>query len=339
MMKIDFVITWVDSEDENWLLKKREYYEKEKDTYFIRDGISRFRDWGTFKYLFRGIDAFAPWVRRVFLITNGNSPKWLNIHHPKIAVVNQNEFIPSKYLPTFNIHTIEHCLYRINGLSEHFVYFNDDMFILRNLSPSDFFVKGLPVDTGILTVHCYSKKVSSHFCKEADTGVINDHFEFKSTLYHNFFKWFNIKYGTGLLKNIILFNCPRFPGIEQHHLPTPLLKKTFYEVWDAEKDQLDITCSHKLRHATDLNQWVYRNWQLANGSFIPRSRLLGTNFSVGYDKKDTIEQYVKQRKRKIVCVNDVLTDDFDKNDSFEKWKEWLIGCLDEVLPNKCSFEI
>src|SRR5699024_7559051 len=114
--KIDFVITWVDDSDSDWLNAKNSYVENEvKDSRDIR-----YRDWDTLHFLFRGIEKFTPWVNKVFLVTWGHLPKWLNLNHPKLRVVKHEEFIPKKYLPTFNSHTIELNLHRIKDLSERF---------------------------------------------------------------------------------------------------------------------------------------------------------------------------------------------------------------------------
>ena len=73
-------------------------------------------------------------------------PKWLNTNHPKLNIVKHSDYIPSQYLPTFNSHTIELNIHRIKGLSEFFVYFNDDMFLTRRAKPTEFFKNNLTVN-------------------------------------------------------------------------------------------------------------------------------------------------------------------------------------------------
>lgn len=103
MEKIDFVIIWVDDRDPEWQKSYEEYSRKE----FGDVRSIRFRDWGTLKYWFRGVEQFAPWVNKVFFITCGHYPKWLNLDHPKLKFVKHSDYIPQKYLPTFNANTIE----------------------------------------------------------------------------------------------------------------------------------------------------------------------------------------------------------------------------------------
>ena len=69
-------------------------------------------------------------VRRIHFVTWGHLPSWLNKEHPKLNIVNHKDFIPEKYLPTFNSHALWN-MHRIPGLAENFVYFNDDMFLIK----------------------------------------------------------------------------------------------------------------------------------------------------------------------------------------------------------------
>ena len=167
---IDFVITWVDGSDPAWLEEKSKYQPESDIT--TDASIRRYRDWGTLKYLFRGVESYAPWVRKVFFITWGHVPNWLDLSAPKLEVVKHEDYIPREYLPTFSSHPIELNMHRIEGLSEHFVYFNDDMYITQPIAPTLFFRNGLPVlppqlhgilprgDTGVMA-HVYVNNISA----------------------------------------------------------------------------------------------------------------------------------------------------------------------------------
>ena len=114
-MDIDFVIPWVDGTDSQW---------SQKCSRFLPENSAleecRYRDWGLLKYWFRAVECYAPWVRKIHFVTDGQIPDWLNTEHPKLHVVNHGDYIPKEYLPTFSSHTIELNLHRIAGLSEHF---------------------------------------------------------------------------------------------------------------------------------------------------------------------------------------------------------------------------
>src|SRR5690625_416422 len=140
--KIDFVICWVNGNDENWLREKEKYmpYFKNDDSHI------RYRDWDNLQYWFRGVEQFAPWVNKIHFVTWGHLPEWLNVEHPKLNIVRHEDYIPHKYLPTFSARPIEINLHRIKKLEEQFVFFNDDMFIIKPTKATDFFKHGKPRD-------------------------------------------------------------------------------------------------------------------------------------------------------------------------------------------------
>ena len=91
----------------------------------------------------------------------GASASWLNKEHPKLNIVNHKDFIPEKYLPTFNSHAIEWNMHRIPGLAENFVYFNDDMFLIKKVRPEQYFKNDLPVDMLALQLMWQIQKIRS----------------------------------------------------------------------------------------------------------------------------------------------------------------------------------
>lgn len=106
---------------------------------------SRYRDFEIFQYWFMAVEKFAPWVNKVYLITDDQVPSWLE-KFDKVVVLDHAEYIPQRYLPTFNSNTIELNLGRIKDLADHFVLFNDDTFLNADVQPNDFFQHGRPVD-------------------------------------------------------------------------------------------------------------------------------------------------------------------------------------------------
>ena len=148
-MKIDFVVTWLDSNDPIW----QSDFQKYKGIISVGDqSNARYRDWDLFRYWFRAVERYAPWVNHIYLVTNGKFPDWINPNHPKLVLVNHSDYIPAFFLPTFNSHTIELNMGKIQGLSEHFVYFNDDFFLNSEVTPDYYFKEGLPCDENAETV-------------------------------------------------------------------------------------------------------------------------------------------------------------------------------------------
>ena len=145
-MDIDFVVLWVDGNDPEWQKEKAKYQGKSLND---SNSSNRYRDWGLMPYWFRAVEKFAPWVRKIHFVTCGHLPDFLNTASPKLNIVKHSDFIPEEYLPTFSSHAIEMNIHRIPGLSEHFVYFNDDTFLLRPLSETAFFKDGLPCTSAV----------------------------------------------------------------------------------------------------------------------------------------------------------------------------------------------
>ena len=139
---IDFVITWVDGQDDVWRKQKASYSHTEEED----DSEERYRDWNLLQYWFRGVEEFTPWVRKIHFVTCGHLPTWLNTEHSKLHIVRHEDYIPKEFLPTFNSNVLEIYLHRIEGLTEQFVYFNDDMFFLRPMKSTDFFINDKPCD-------------------------------------------------------------------------------------------------------------------------------------------------------------------------------------------------
>ena len=333
--EIDIVVMWVDGNDLEWQ-KEKAKYDVSKDA----DGtIYRYRDWGLLRYWFRGIDKFAPWVRKVHFVTWGHVPDWLDISNPKLNIVKHEEFIPKKYLPTFSANTIENNIHRIKGLAEKFVLFNDDFYLIDRTTPEDFFKNGLPMDTIALNVSCPQKSLISRFFDINNTAIVNDHFDFHESLKQNKQKWLSPKNGFGAIaRYIVLKHCPRFPGFWQHHLASSYLKSTFRDVWEKEPEVLDETCSHKFRESSDVNQWVFKDWQIASGNVEIRSVKFGKAFYIdrdGVEKiQDEIVKYIRNQNGKIVVINDGEMNE----ETMESFIMNLRESFDAILPDKSSFE-
>ena len=325
--KIDFLLMWVDGSDPVCLEEKKKF----KPDLDISDSINRYRDWDILKYWFRGIEKFAPWVNNVFFITYGHLPAFLNVNNPKLKIINHKDYIDNKYLPTYNPKVLELNFHNIEDLSEHFVYFNDDMFVIKEVIQSDFFKDGLPCDS-------FSEDVIypgiDPFCGTLfkNECILSKYFkksECKKSLKG---KYYNIKYGKNNLKTFVFSYFKNFVGIKYTHLPQSFLKSKFQELYNLEKDTFEKTYSHKFRTETDINQYLIREYQLLSGNFSPRSYKIGKPFIISNNNEKIINSIIKQ-KYKMICLNDN-----DPNVDFDKAKRELINAFETILPDKCSFE-
>lgn len=323
---IDFVIPWVDGSDPEWIAKKQSY-----STHTEGDANNnRFRDWGTLRYFFRGVEKFAPWVHRVYFISDGQVPDWMNTSCEKLVIVDHKDYIPAQYLPTFSSHPIELNLHRIKDLSEQFVYFNDDMFLLRPVKKENFFVDGLPRDSAVLSPIIMERKDCIGKVCANNMAVINEHFTKKEVM-RTRKKWYTFKYGTSLLRTICLSPWHHLPGFYNDHLPQPFLRSTFETVWAKEGALLDRVCTHKVRdYEKDVNQWLFRYWQFCEECFVPASPKRGICFT---DVCEEALATIRGQKRTMLCIND--STDID----FEVYDRKLLDAFDSVLPEKSAFEI
>ena len=328
MHPIDIVIPWVDGNDPRWQEEKRAYSVDKGDA-----RINRFRDWDNMQYLFRGIEKFLPWVRTVHFVTWGHLPGWMNPDCPKLHIVNHRDYIPEEYLPVFSSHPIELNMHRIPGLSDHFIYANDDTFFIQPMEPDAFFVNGYPVDSAIQNVIQFHRTDGIDHIVVNNLTYLNRNFDKRQLMKTHFGKWFSLKYKFAALKNLYLLPFRNFTGFVDNHMPNPYLKSTFEVLWEKEPEALEVTCSNRFRSKEDVNQWLARYWQFASGTFVPGVPDRGCFFSIGKDNR-AIEDAILNQRYPVIC----LSDD-DPNLDFEKEKVFLIELFEQILPEKSSFEL
>ena len=281
------------------------------------------------------MECFAPWVNNIFFITCGHIPDWLNTKHSKLKIVKHIDIIPSKFLPTFHSKVIEYHIHNIRGLSNKFVYFNDDMFLIDSVEPTRFFKNGLPCDIGALKENDSTGMFGSSVYLAL--GLINDHFNKRNSVKNNLFKWFNFVYPFYSIRNLLYLRIrkSRFNGFEDHHLPQGYLKKTYDEVWMACEKDLIRTSFDRFRHYGDVSPWLLRYWQLASGKFTPYNVYKdGRYISIRDDNVAEITECIRHQKYKLICLNDsdLLTD-------IEEIKDAILNAFDEILPEKSEFEL
>lgn len=332
--KIDFVITWVDANDPMWQADKERFWNTNKNNKAEKPDNReiRYRDMECLKYWFRGVEKFAPWVNKIYFITYGHIPEWLNTKNEKLVIVNHKDYIEEKYLPTFNSDPIELKMHKIKGLEEKFVYFNDDMFLINKVETKDFFKNDLPCDT--MVFQPIQVELDDEFNKEIynGVGIINKHFTFKEILKNNKGKILSPKLGKYLLRTIPSIMLGRLYGFHIFHLPTSYLKSTFKEVWESEKEFLEKVENFKFRNNLEsVNHWIFEYWQFAKGKYKQRKSNFGKYFSIASDKE--IYDSIDKQKYKVICINDD-----NENCNFNNVKETLKQKFEKILPEKSSFE-
>jgi len=140
---IDFVYTWVNGSEPDFLVALAKYTDFEPDAFDNnRMSNNRYADFDQLKYSLRSIEKYAPWANHIHIVTNGQVPDWLNLNNPDVSIVSHKDIfrIPA-HLPTFQSNAIEVNLHRVPNLTEKFVYFNDDMGLISPTCPSNFWTK------------------------------------------------------------------------------------------------------------------------------------------------------------------------------------------------------
>ena len=330
-MEIDFVITWVDMDDAEWK-KNFAKYSGKIDNAKNEVSEARFRDYGFLKYWFRGVENFAPWVRKIHFVTCGQKPDWLDENNPKLNLVSHKDFIPNEFLPSYNSVVIERYLHRIPDLAEHFVYFNDDFYIINSIGPERFFRNGWPCD---IAVFQYNPGWSQWYKRiKNNIRVINDHFDKKEVMTQYKDKWFDKSYGSKARWNYILKPYGKFVTLRTPHNAQPYLKSTFNEVWAAAGKELTETSVNRFRALNDLTPELFRTWQICKGNFTPYNTYQDTKMFPLMVKPKQAVRAISEQSYKLICLNDnVHIRDYDKV------MRNLENAFNGILPHKSTFEI
>ena len=330
-MDIDIVVTWVNMDDPEWRREFAKYSGRQDNE---KNGVSeaRFRDYGFLRYWFRGIEKFAPWVRKIHFITAGQKPEWLDTSNPKINLVNHRDFIPHEFLPTYNSVVIERYIHKIDGLADHFIYFNDDFYIIRPVSQERFFKDGLPCD--IAAFH-YNPSWSQWYKRiKNNIRIINDHFDKKEVMERDHDKWFDKSYGSRARWNYLLKPYGKFITLRTPHNAQPYLKSTFKDVWETAGKELTETSSNRFRAVTDLTPELFRTWQICCGNFTPYNTYADTKMFPLMIKPKQAVRAIREQSYSLICLND--------NVHIRNYNQVMANikeAFESILPEKSSFEL
>lgn len=331
---IDFVITWVNEKDPEWRKKKNNILAKLGIPMEKAADDERFRDYGILKYLLRSIEKYAAWVHKIYLITDNQKPSWMkdSLENTKLSIVDHRDIIPHQMLPTYNSNAIEFCIDNINGLTENFVEFNDDLLINKAVTPDDFFKNGKPRDFRL-----YKALIPN---SPFDRLLFNDSYVLNSWLKEQETDWPINNYGIfsfqyPLRSNIrnLYFRTDNHGRVSNYvlsHNALSLTKKTFEKskmIWNKE---INSTISHQFRSETDVTIYLLREYQLETGNFISRAPSFSKYFELS-NCKAIIEELQKQNAS-LICINDANINNYDSV------TKKIRKSLEKKFPNKSSFE-
>ena len=296
---MDYVFPYVDCSDPVW----REQYKQVNNTLTMDE--SRFRSFGTLRYVFRGIAKNMPFIDRVVLIVSAESqvPDWID--RSKVRIVTHDEFMPAEHLPTFSSSAIESDMWRIEGLSDQFIYGNDDIFALQPLTENDFFLGGRP------------------------------RLRFEASDYHvrNLFRRC-CRRGMDMIAGAL--GCePTNPYIllKPQHCMKGILTEHMKEVGRLCGDQIDGTVTRQ-RHQWNVTGYIYHYYAFYTGQYDP--------FYANYEYiriSDDYEQVIDRLSDpniSILCINDA---GHLSHGRYEEAAEALKSCFEALFPERSRYEL
>jgi hypothetical protein len=315
---IDAVITWVEGSDPKFLQKKKKYIsELERKE---ANHPTRFNEIGELNFVVKSILKFAPFVRKIFIVTDDQIPSflknkedWSKKYLDKIELIDHKEIFRNfnHYLPTFNILSIECLLYKIKDLSEHFIYFNDDTFLVKPTNVDDWFINGLPVIRGKWIT--FSHKI---WYKKLHRAI----FPYKRN------KW-SYKKAQEKSAKIIGFNNKYFRAF---HNPKALVKSNFSDFFELNPKLLSEQVRYKFRSNSQFNPYVL-SWHHAiknNRAILTNNlQLIEVNFSVKDNPKKILRAIRKASKSKNILFLNLQSLDLVKTNKLSE----IISELDSLI--------
>ena len=286
-IKIDLVYLWVYDKDEEWQKKRRFWADKLgiSENPQNNDEV-RFRDNGELKYSLRSVQMFAPWINKIFIVTDGQVPKWLDTGHPKIKIVDHKEIIPDKALPTFNSRAIETCITNIPELSEYFLYANDDMFFSNPVEPEYFYDEEHKPLVRLRKQHWTEEEIASNLYLRS---IINTT------------KIFNNKYDSQLEQ------------YEPAHCIDAYRKSYFLECKNIFKDEFTKTMLTKFRQENTVQRYIVSLYMIQQKKckLVLNSDVYTQNFSeqvenfyASAEAAKNLESEIVMKTPKLLCLND-----------------------------------
>jgi hypothetical protein len=234
-------------------------------------------------------------------VVSGESqvPEWIN--REEVNIVLHKDIIPESLLPTFNCNPIEMHLHNIADLDEEYLYFNDDIFPLKECKPTDFFREG----RGVLGMshHLFVFDMFKQICRNSDSTA---------------------RRALGM-RTSHLFLRPQ-------HVCTPMIKsecETFYA--KMEKELLATITTTRM--GNNVSQYVYLDYMYLNGTLENR-RMSKRHFSLGITSADKLRQFIANPDRKFTCINDVQL----SYERFVELRDVLIAAFEARFPNRSKYE-
>ncbi|WP_234382476.1 stealth family protein [Streptomyces dysideae] len=311
---VDVVYTWVNGEEPEMRAKRARYQEHgiaeilDKET-----NASRYTSHDELKYSLRSLAMYADFVRHIYLVTDGQQPHWLDDRDPGITVVDHRDIFPQDVLPVFNSHAIETRLHHIPGLSEHYLYFNDDVFVGRRVSAEHFFH-----GSGLMKIPVSPLKI----------GVGKPHAEETAT-----------NSASKNVRRLLLEKFGRMTTNNFMHTPLPQQRQTLQSIEELFPEDIRRTTASRFRSPQDLamtapllyqyalmtghgvqGKYSFRYVNISRPDAEARLADLRRNRRFDFFCLNDVDVPPEEREQVGVRMNDFLEDYFPFPSPFEKQK-------------------
>ncbi len=309
---IDLIYLWVDGSDEAWMNKKNKFLSELTGLNIEATSKARTADNQELKYSLRSVEKNAPWIRKIFIVTDEQTPSWLNTDNPKVKVIDIRQILPSKALPCYNSVVIEYFFYKIPGLSEHFIYANDDMFIQKSVTPDFFFNKtnGYPIVR-------LQRSLSNKYIK-----ALSDKLNINNNIYRQ-----TINNAALLIEK----KFGKYYSATPHHNIDAYLKSDYKElVENVFNEEIDAVVTNHFRTADDIQRMIFLYYALAikRGEKKYVTRKEATRIRV---HNPDFSSYISKYDPYLFCLN-------DSHRSKDEDRARIKPFLESLFPNKSSFE-
>jgi len=335
LFPVDLVYTWVNDQDSVWQSKKNKYIAGNTETGDVKNdssGEGRFKNSDELKYSLRSIAQYCPWINNIYIVTDGQTPVWLNTDDEKIHVIDhKNVFPDTSVLPTFNSMAIESCLHLIPNLSEHFIYFNDDFFVGRPLNVDFFFeLTGQPKLFVTKNKHKFSPK------KLLDSGTLKN-----VTIYHQVIMY---------ARKLILEKTNTLIRNEPAHIAKCFSKSQLTGYESKFEDEINLTRRNRTRQKTDVYLAALDSfYQQADGVVGTELKRLKSsnglsnifdrrgasyvhiNLNTKLKKLDKTFAIISTFNPAMYCINDGVNTE-------QKARDKMVMFLEKQFPTKSQFE-
>lgn len=282
LFPIDVVYTWVDGADPAWLARKAAALGESAPPQLHAEATdpARFRSRDELMYSLRSLDDFAPWVRHIHLVTDGQVPSWLDTDNERLTVVDHRDIFPDDdRLPVFNSNAIISRLHHIDGLSEHFIYLNDDVMLTRPVLPEQFFTA-----SGIALV-----SPSNNRRPFIEPSVAHE-------------PHLNL---TANIRRLMQDATGRNVSRAIKHTPHPMRRSVLYELEETFAEAYEATTRSRFRHHDDIvADQLHHYYAQATARAVP-GRLGYVYLNVLDDSfLPVFNGFAQKRDRDAMCVND-----------------------------------